>query len=60
MEETLLAGDYIFVSKLAYGPRLPETPLAIPFYHNKLPSGKKSYSERLQNASQAAEWLLQG
>lgn len=48
MEETLLAGDYIFVSKLAYGPRLPETPLAIPFYHNKLPSGKKSYSDRLK------------
>ena len=48
MEETLLAGDYIFVSKLAYGPRLPETPLAIPFYHNKLPSGKKSYSERMR------------
>ena len=48
MEETLLAGDYIFVSKLAYGPRLPETPLAIPFYHNKLPSGRKSYSERLK------------
>ncbi len=48
MEETLLAGDYIFVSKLAYGPRLPGTPLAIPFYHNKLPSGQKSYSERLE------------
>ena len=48
MEETLLAGDYIFVSKLAYGPRLPGTPLAIPFYHNKLPSGKKSYSERMK------------
>ena len=47
MEETLLPGDYIFVSKLAYGPRLPETPLAFPFYHNKLPSGKKSYSERI-------------
>jgi len=47
MEETLLAGDYIFVSKLAYGPRLPETPLAIPFFHNKLPSGKKSYSEKV-------------
>ena len=40
MEETLLAGDYIFVSKLAYGPRLPETPLAIPFYHNKFPTLK--------------------
>jgi len=48
MEETLLAGDFIFVSKLAYGPRLPGTPLAIPFYHNKLPSGKKSYSERIR------------
>ncbi|MDX2432804.1 MAG: signal peptidase I [Bacteroides sp.] len=48
MEETLLAGDYIFVSKLAYGPRLPNTPLSIPFYHNKLPSGQKSYSERLK------------
>ncbi len=48
MEGTLLAGDYIVVSKLAYGPRLPETPLAIPFYHNKLPSGKKSYSEKLK------------
>ncbi len=48
MEETLLAGDYIFVSKLAYGPRLPGTPLSIPFYHNKLPSGQKSYSERVQ------------
>ncbi len=48
MEETLLAGDYIFVSKLAYGPRLPSTPLAIPFYHNKLPSGQKSYSERMK------------
>jgi signal peptidase I len=47
MEETLLAGDFIFVSKLAYGPRLPGTPLAIPFYHNKLPSGRKSYSERI-------------
>ena len=48
MEETLLAGDFIFVSKLAYGPRLPETPLAIPFYHNKLPSGKKSYSDKIK------------
>lgn len=48
MEGTLLAGDYIFVSKLAYGPRLPGTPLAIPFYHNKLPSGQKSYSERIK------------
>ena len=48
MEETLLAGDFIFVSKLSYGPRLPNTPLSIPFFHNTLPSGKKSYSERIR------------
>lgn len=47
MEETLLTGDYIFVSKLAYGPRLPNTPLSLPFLHNQFPSGKKSYSEDL-------------
>ncbi|MBN1131894.1 MAG: signal peptidase I [Bacteroidales bacterium] len=45
MEESLMAGDFIFVSKLAYGPRLPITPLAFPFYHNQFPSGKKTYSE---------------
>ena len=48
MEETLLAGDFIFVSKLTYGPRLPGTPLSIPFYHNKLPSGRNRYSERIR------------
>ncbi|MFO7934963.1 MAG: signal peptidase I [Bacteroidales bacterium] len=48
MEETLLAGDFIFVSKLSYGPRLPNTPLSIPFFHNTFPSGKKSYSERIR------------
>jgi signal peptidase I len=31
MEKSLLAGDYLFVSKIAYGPKLPNTPLSIPF-----------------------------
>ncbi|PID92066.1 MAG: signal peptidase I [Bacteroidetes bacterium] len=48
MEESLMTGDYIFVSKLAYGPRLPSTPLSLPFFHNKTPSGRKSYSERFK------------
>jgi len=48
MEESLLAGDYIFVSKLAYGPKLPNTPIAFPFYHNQFPSGKKTYSEAVK------------
>lgn len=47
MEKTLLAGDYIFVSKLAYGPRMPFTPLAVPFFPNQLKNGEKTYSEKL-------------
>lgn len=35
MEETLLIGDYLFVSKLNYGPRIPMHPLTFPFTHNK-------------------------
>ncbi len=31
MEGTELTGDYLFVSKFSYGPRMPFTPLAIPF-----------------------------
>jgi len=46
MEKTLLINDYLFVSKFAYGPRLPLTPLSIPFVHNTLPLlGWKSYLE---------------
>ena len=46
MEKTLLVNDYLFVSKFAYGPRIPMTPLSIPFVHNTLPLGdRKSYLE---------------
>jgi signal peptidase I len=37
MEKTLLVGDHLFVSKVAYGPRLPNTPIAVPFTQNTLP-----------------------
>jgi signal peptidase I len=45
MEKTLLAGDYLFVSKVSYGPKMPNTPLSFPFAHNTLPltSTTKSY-----------------
>lgn len=36
MEETLLVGDYLFVSKLNYGPKIPSIPLTVPFTHNSL------------------------
>lgn len=37
MEKSLLVGDHLFVSKLAYGPRMPNTPLAFPFTQNTMP-----------------------
>ncbi len=40
MERTLLVGDYLFVSKYHYGPRLPMTPLSIPLVHNVIPGTK--------------------
>jgi signal peptidase I len=48
MERTLYTGDHLFVSKLTYGPRLPQTPLTIPFTHNTF-FGKESYSTLIQN-----------
>ena len=48
MESSLYTGDHLFVSKLAYGPKLPQTPLTIPFTHNVI-GGKESYSTLIQN-----------
>ena len=49
MESSLMTGDHLFVSKLTYGPRVPQTPLTIPFTHNVLPGGGESYSTLIQN-----------
>ena len=50
MEGSLFAGDYIFVSKVNYGPRLPNTPLSLPFSRHTLPFTKNtpSYLECLK------------
>lgn len=49
MEGTMLVNDYLFVSKMSYGPRLPMTPLSFPLVHNTMPiTGGKSYSESVQ------------
>jgi len=37
MEGSLLVGDYLFVSKIHYGPRTPVTPLQVPLTHQKIP-----------------------
>lgn len=45
MEKTLLVGDFLFVNKLAYGPKVPVTPLSFPLVHNTIPwINIKSYS----------------
>lgn len=51
MEKSLLVGDYLFVSKSAYGPRKPNTPISFPFVHHSLPltnNTKQSFSEAWQ------------
>ncbi|MGE5316905.1 MAG: S26 family signal peptidase, partial [Chloroflexota bacterium] len=50
MEKSLLIGDFLFVSKLSYGPKIPNTPIAFPFVHHTLPLTKyaKSYVEWLK------------
>ena len=47
MESSLLIGDYLYVSKVAYGPQMPNTPVSFPFVHHTMPFSqtKKSFSE---------------
>lgn len=46
MEKTMLIGDHLFVEKVTYGPRVPNTPFSYPIFHNMVPwFNVKSYSE---------------
>jgi len=47
MEKTLMIGDHLYVTKVAYGPRIPNTPIAFPFTQHTMPLTKdvKSYVE---------------
>ncbi len=44
MEKSLLVGDYLFVSKYSYGPKMPNTPISFPFAHNTLPGSTTTKS----------------
>ena len=50
MEKTILIGDYLYVSKVTYGPKMPNTPLSFPFVHHTMPlsATKKSFSEAIK------------
>ncbi len=48
LEKSLLVGDHLYVSKVAYGPRKPMTPLTMPLTQNQFPGGTKSYFDKPQ------------
>jgi len=50
MEKTLQIGDHLFVSKLKYGPKIPNTPLSFPFAQHTMPLtvNTKSYLNWIQ------------
>ncbi len=51
MEKSLLVGDYLYVSKVAYGPQMPNTPLSFPFVHHTMP-----FSQTKRSFSEAVKW----
>ncbi len=54
MEQKLLVGDFLFVNKMAYGARVPNSPISFPFTHHSFPEwipfvgGNQSYSELIK------------
>lgn len=49
LEKSLLVGDFLFVSKMSYGARVPNTPLSMPMAQHSLPIlNTKSYFEHPQ------------
>ncbi len=51
MEKSLLVGDYLYVSKVTYGPQMPNTPLSFPFVHHTMP-----FSQTRRSFSEAVRW----
>ena len=51
MEKSMMVGDYLFVSKTAYGPKMPNTPVSFPFVHHTIPlsTTMKSFSTIINN-----------
>jgi len=44
LEKSLMIGDYLFVSKISYGAKVPNTPLSFPFAHNLMPLSERTQS----------------
>jgi signal peptidase I len=49
LEKSLRVGDFLYVSKMAYGARVPQTPLSMPLVQHTMPNwlgGGKSYLDK--------------
>ncbi|ANI90646.1 signal peptidase I [Arachidicoccus ginsenosidimutans] len=51
MEKTLLINDFLFVNKISYGARVPQTPISFPFVHNFMP-----FSQTVPSYTKAVQW----
>ena len=60
LEKTLRVGDFLYVSKMAYGARVPQTPLSMPLVQHTMPNwlgGGKSYFDKPHwNYKRLAGW----
>ena len=60
LEKTLRVGDFLYVSKMAYGARVPQTPLSMPLVQHTMPAwlgGGKSYLDQPHwNYKRLAGW----
>ena len=60
LEKTLRVGDFLYVSKMAYGARVPQTPLSMPLVQHTMPTwlgGGKSYLDKPHwNYKRLAGW----
>jgi len=59
LEKTLLTGDYLWVNKFVYGPRVPITPVHFPLVHNTI-FGHKSYLDKPSNEYRRLKGLRKG
>lgn len=60
LEKTMLAGDYLFVSKYHYGPRIPMTPLSLPLFQHTITIGDKDFGKSYLDKPQVAYRRMPG
>lgn len=57
MEDSLLVGDFLFVSKAHYGIRTPQTIVMVPLLHNRFPSGGRGIYKAILSMFEGESYL---